>query len=66
MAIYLVGVSAFRLRMLGEPSPGRLAVAVALLVLFAVGATFPSWLVTLLTALVILSLCAAELGRAVR
>jgi low temperature requirement protein LtrA len=61
VAIYLTGVSAFRLRMLGEPSPGRLAVAVALLVLFGVGSGFPSWLITLLTALLILSLCAAEL-----
>jgi low temperature requirement protein LtrA len=62
VAIYLAGVSAFRLRMLGEPSPGRLTAAVALLVLFAVGAAFPSWLITLLTALLILSLCVAELA----
>jgi low temperature requirement protein LtrA len=61
VAIYLGGVSAFRLRMLGEHSPGRLTVAVALLVLFAVGSAFPSWLITLLSALLILSLCAGEL-----
>jgi low temperature requirement protein LtrA len=62
VAIYLVGVSAFRLRLLGQPSPGRLAVAVALLVLFAVGSAFAAWLITLLSALLILSLCAAELA----
>jgi low temperature requirement protein LtrA len=62
VAIYLGGVSAFRLRLLGEHSPGRLAVAVALLVLFAVGSAFAAWLITLLSALLILSLCAAELA----
>jgi low temperature requirement protein LtrA len=60
VAIYLGGVSAFRLRLLGEHSPGRLAVAVALLVLFVVGSAFAAWLITLLSALLILALCAAE------
>ena len=61
VALYLGGVSAFRLRMLGQPSPGRLAVAAALLVLFVVGAGFAAWLITLLSALLILTLCAVEL-----
>jgi low temperature requirement protein LtrA len=62
VAIYLVGVSGFRLRLLGQSSPGRLAVAVALLVLFAVGSGFAAWLITLVSALLILALCAAELA----
>jgi low temperature requirement protein LtrA len=61
VAIYLVGVSAFRLRLLGEHSPARLSVAVALLVLAAIGSAFAAWLITLLTAVLILSLCAGEL-----
>jgi len=61
VALYLVGVAAFRLRLLGEHSPGRLTVAVALLVLFAVGSGIASWLITLISALLVLSLCAGEL-----
>jgi len=61
VALYLAGVSGFRLRLLGERSPGRLLVAVAMLVLFAVGSGLPAWLTTLLSAVLVLSLCAAEL-----
>jgi low temperature requirement protein LtrA len=60
VALYLVGVAAFRLRLLGEHSPGRLAVAVAMLVLFAVSSGLASWAVTLISALLVISLCAGE------
>jgi low temperature requirement protein LtrA len=46
VALYLLGVSAFRLRMLGQFSRGRVAVAVALLVLFAAGGGIPAWTTT--------------------
>jgi low temperature requirement protein LtrA len=60
VALYLAGVSAFRLRLLGEHSPGRLGVAVAMLVVFAVTADVASWVVTLLGALLMTALCAGE------
>jgi low temperature requirement protein LtrA len=61
VALYLVGIAAFRLRLLGEHSPGRLSVAVAMLVLFAVGSGIASWLITLISALLVLVLCVGEL-----
>jgi low temperature requirement protein LtrA len=61
VALYLAGVAAFRLRLLGEHSPGRLSVALAMLVLFAVGSSVASWLITLISALLVLTLCAGEL-----
>ncbi|HEX5191489.1 MAG TPA: low temperature requirement protein A [Solirubrobacteraceae bacterium] len=61
VALYLVGVSAFRLRLLGEHSPGRLSVAVAMLALFALGSGTAAWVITLITALLVLSLGAGEL-----
>jgi hypothetical protein len=59
--LYLVGVAAFRLRLLREHSPGRLSVAAAMLVLFAVGPGIASWAITLISALLVLSLGAGEL-----
>jgi low temperature requirement protein LtrA len=61
IALYLVGVSAFRLRLLREQSPGRLSVALAMLVVFAVGSGIASWAITLITALLVLGLGAGEL-----
>jgi len=58
--LYLVGVSAFRLRMLGELSHGRLVVAGALLVLFAVTESAPAWTVGAGVAVLIVGLCALE------
>jgi low temperature requirement protein LtrA len=60
VALYLVGVSAFRLRMLGELSRGRLGVAGALLVLFAVTASAPAWTVGAGVTVLIVGLCALE------
>jgi hypothetical protein len=45
VALYLVGVSAFRLRMLGGLSRGRLSVAGALLVLLAATGNALAWTV---------------------
>ena len=44
-AIYLVGLAAFRLRMLGERSYGRLLTAAALMVLYLVSGGLPAWVV---------------------
>jgi low temperature requirement protein LtrA len=60
IALYLVGVSAFRLRLLGAASPGRLLVALALLVLAAAGGGLPAWAVTVTAAGLLGVLCAGE------
>lgn len=60
VALYLVGVSAFRLRMLGELSRGRLGVAGALLVLFAILNSAPAWTVGAGVTVLIVGLCALE------
>jgi len=60
VALYLVGVSAFRLRMLGELSRGRLAVAGALLALFAATESTPAWTVGAGATVLIVGLCALE------
>jgi hypothetical protein len=43
VALYLSGRAAFRPRMLGQRSLGRVVSAVALLALYAVSAGFPAW-----------------------
>ena len=60
VALYLVGLAAFRLRMLGERSYGRLLTAVALMVLYLVSGAFPAWVVGALIAALLAALCAAE------
>jgi low temperature requirement protein LtrA len=60
VALYLLGVSAFRLRMLGEFSRGRIAVAGALLVLFAAGGGIPAWTTTAAVTVLIVGLCGLE------
>jgi low temperature requirement protein LtrA len=59
-AIYLIGLAAFRLRLLGEHSVGRLLVAVALLVLYAVGGGLPAWAIGAGIAALMAALCAGE------
>jgi low temperature requirement protein LtrA len=59
-AVYLVGLAAFRLRILGEHSVGRLLVAVALMVLYAVGGGLPAWAIGVGIAALMASLCAGE------
>jgi hypothetical protein len=61
-AIYLVGLAAFRLRMLGERSYGRLLTAVALMVLYLVSGSFPAWAVGAGIAALLGGLCAAEVA----
>jgi low temperature requirement protein LtrA len=63
VALYLVGLAAFRLRILGERSISRVLVAVALLVLYAVSGSFPAWTVGALIAVLVLGLCALEAAR---
>jgi low temperature requirement protein LtrA len=60
VALYLAGVSAFRLRMLGEFSRGRLGVAGGLLALFAVTASAPAWTVGAGVTVLVVGLCAPE------
>ncbi len=60
VATYLVGLAAFRLRMLGEHSRGRLVVALALLVLFAAGGGLPAWVIGAGIAALMAALCAGE------
>lgn len=59
-ALYLVGVSAFCLRMLGELSRGRMAVAVALLALCAAGGGLPAWTIDAGVAVLMVGLCGLE------
>jgi low temperature requirement protein LtrA len=63
-AIYLVGLAAFRLRMLGERSYGRLLTAGALMVLYLVSGGLPAWVVGALIAALLGALCAAEVALA--
>jgi low temperature requirement protein LtrA len=60
VALYLVGTAAFSLRLLGTAPRGQLAVAGALLVLYAVGGAMPAWLVAGAVAALLGLLCAAE------
>lgn len=60
VALYLVGVSAFRLRMLGEVSWGRLGAAVSLLALCAATSDLPAWTVGAGATAVIVGLCGLE------
>jgi low temperature requirement protein LtrA len=59
-AIYLIGLAAFRLRILGEHSFGRLLVAVALFVLYLAGGGLPAWVIGALIAALMAALCASE------
>jgi low temperature requirement protein LtrA len=63
VALYLVGLGAFRLRLLGEHSPGRVAVAVTLMILFAAGGALPAWSIGASIAALLAGLCAAEVIR---
>jgi low temperature requirement protein LtrA len=59
-AVYLIGLAAFRLRILGEHSSGRLLVAVALFGLYAVSGGIPAWIVGALIASLMAVLCVGE------
>jgi low temperature requirement protein LtrA len=60
VAIYLLGLAAFRLRMLGEHSIGRVAVAAALMVLYLAGGGLAAWTVGALISALVGGLCALE------
>jgi hypothetical protein len=60
VALYLVGTSAFSLRLLGAAPYGQLAVAGALLVLYGVGGGMPAWVIAGAVAALLGALCAAE------
>ncbi len=60
VAVYLLGLSAFRLRITGEGGLGRPLLSLALLVLYALGATLPAWTIAAGIALLVAGLCAAE------
>jgi len=59
-AVYLIGLAAFRLRILGEAGLERIGAALALLVLYLVSGGFPAWLVGVLIAAVLAVACAVE------
>jgi low temperature requirement protein LtrA len=60
VALYLAGTAAFSLRLLGAAQYGQVAVAGALLVLYAVGGGMPAWVVAGAVAALLGVLCAAE------
>jgi low temperature requirement protein LtrA len=60
VAIYLVGLAAFRLRIAGEWSVGRLVVAAALIALYALGGSIPAWTVAGGISVLIGALCFGE------
>ncbi len=60
VAMYLVGHAAFALRMVGEVEYGKLAVAAALLVLYAVGGGLAAWVLAVAVAVLLSVLCVVE------
>jgi low temperature requirement protein LtrA len=63
VAVYLIGHVAFRLRIVGELGYEKLAVAVALLVLYAVGGGLAAWALAGAVTLLVAALCAYETRR---
>jgi low temperature requirement protein LtrA len=60
VALYLVGLAAFRLRIAGDKSPGRLVIAAALMALYALGGSIPAWSVAAGISVLIGVLCIGE------
>jgi low temperature requirement protein LtrA len=60
VAIYLVGLAAFALRIVGELESGKLGVAAALLALYAVGGGLDAWVLAGAVAVLMAALCLAE------
>jgi low temperature requirement protein LtrA len=63
VALYLIGHVAFRLRMVGEIGYEKIAVALALLVLYAVGGGLTAWVLAGGVTLLVAALCAFETWR---
>ena len=60
VAVYLLGLTGFRLRMAGELDYGRVAVAAALIGLFALGGAIPAWAIAAGIVVLAGGLCIAE------
>ena len=60
VALYALGVAAFRWRLTGAPGAGRPLLALALMILFAAGGGLPAWAIGGAISLLTLVLCAAE------
>jgi low temperature requirement protein LtrA len=60
VAVYMLGLAAFRRRMSGELSVERIALAITLIVLFAVSGSVPAWAVAAGLAVLTIAPCAAE------
>lgn len=60
VAVYLIGHIAFRWRMVGEVGYEKAVVALALLVLFAVGGGLAAWAMTGVIAVLVAGLCVVE------
>ena len=60
VALYLLGLSAFRLRMFGQLGLRGVGVAVALLGLFGLGRSIPAWSLAAAIAVLLAVLCVAE------
>jgi low temperature requirement protein LtrA len=60
VAVYLLGLAGFRLRMLGQLAVGRIVVALALLALYALGGSAPAWTIAAGSAMLLLALCVGE------
>jgi len=60
VALYLLGLSAFRLRMFGQLGVRGVGVAVALLALFGLGGSIPAWSLAAAIAVLLAVLCVAE------
>jgi hypothetical protein len=56
----MLGLAAFRRRMSGELSVERIALAITLIVLFAVSGSVPAWAVAAGLAVLTIAPCAAE------
>ena len=60
VALYLLGHVAFRLRMVGSVGWEKVVAAVALMVLYAVGATWPAWTLEAAITILLGAMCAFE------
>jgi low temperature requirement protein LtrA len=66
VALYLLGNIGFRLRMVGDPGYERGGIAIAALLLYALGADLPGWAVAAILASLLAALGAAETASANR
>ena len=60
VAVYLIGLAAFRLRIAGDKRPAPLLIAAALMALYALGGSIPAWSVAAGISALIGALCIGE------